>query len=100
MALGSQDMVAERRPDGAVLLRAVRPLAQYPRKLTERLEHWAAQAPERVFVAQRDARGGWRKLIYAQALQQARSIGQYLLEKKLSAERPLVVLSGNDIEHA
>jgi feruloyl-CoA synthase len=27
-------------------------------------------------------------------------VGQYLLEKKLSAERPLVVLSGNDIEHA
>ena len=32
--------------------------------------------------------------------ERARRVGQYLLQKNLSAERPLVVLSGNDIEHA
>jgi feruloyl-CoA synthase len=100
MRLGSQEIVAERRADGAILLRAKRALAPYPRKLTERLEHWAAKAPDRVLFAQRDAGGGWRTLSYAQALSQARRIGAFLLDRGLSAARPLVVLSGNDIEHA
>ena len=73
----------------------------YPDKLTERLEHWASVAPERVLFAQRDAASGWRRLTYAQALGAGAARGRsYLLSKGLSAERPLVVLSGNDIEHA
>jgi len=53
-----------------------------------------------VLFAQRDAAGGWRTLKYGEALEKARTIGQFLLARNLSAERPLVVLSGNDIEHA
>jgi feruloyl-CoA synthase len=52
-----------------------------------------------VLFAQRDG-AGWRTLTYRQALERARRVGEYLLQKKLSPERPLVVLSGNDIEHA
>ena len=100
MRLGKQEPVATRRADGAFILRDRRTLPPYPAKLTERLEHWAAKAPERILLAQRDARGGWRTLTYAKALADARRIGTYLLHKNLSAERPLVVLSGNDIEHA
>ena len=100
MDFGSQEVLAERRADGSVLLRARAPLPGYPARLTDRLEHWAAKAPGRILFAQRDAGGGWRSVTYAQALAQARAIGGYLVKKKLSPERPLVVLSGNDIEHA
>jgi feruloyl-CoA synthase len=98
--LGSQEVLAERRPDGATLLRSPRALARYPRKLTEKLEYWARKAPERVLFAQREPSGAWRGLRYEQAWEKARVVGQYLLDRKLDAERPLVVLSGNDIEHA
>ncbi len=97
---GSQEVVSERRADGAILLRATRPLDAYPRHLVERLRFWAARAPDRVLFAQRDAGGGWRSITYKEALAKARAVGQYLLKKGLSAERPLMVLSGNDIEHA
>jgi feruloyl-CoA synthase len=97
---GTQEILAERRPDGAIVLRAKGELGPYPRHLLERLRHWAHAAPDRVLFAQRDASGGWRTLTYSEALAQAKRIGAYLLRKKLSAERPLVVLSGNDIEHA
>ena len=100
MILGSQEVLAERRADGAVLLRAKARLSEFPRKITEKLEYWAHTAPDRILFAQRGASGGWRRVTYAQALAQARAIGGFLLGKKLSAERPLVVLSGNDIEHA
>ena len=100
MRFGSQEILAERRQDGAILLRATRRLDAYPRHLIERLRFWAARAPERVLFAQRDAAGAWRTITYSQALDSCRKTGSFLLRKNLSAERPLVVLSGNDIEHA
>ena len=99
MRLGTQEIVTERRPDGAILLRARSPLPDFPRKITDRLEHWARRAPERVLFAQRSG-SSWRTLTYGEAREQARRVGAYLLGKNLSAERPLAVLSGNDIEHA
>jgi feruloyl-CoA synthase len=98
--LGPADVLIERRPDGTILLRSPHPLEAYPDKLTQRLEHWAAAAPDRVFVAQRTASGDWRKLSYAQTLAQVRAVAQALLERPVSSERPVAILSGNDIEHA
>ncbi len=98
--LGPRDVVMDRRPDGSILLRSPHPLPPYPTRLTERLEHWAAVAPDRTFLAQRSADGEWRRLSYGEALTQVRRIGTALLERDLSPERPVVVLSGNDIEQA
>jgi feruloyl-CoA synthase len=98
--LGPADVTIERRSDGAILLRSPHPLAPYPEKLTERLVHWAKAAPDRVFLAQRDAAGAWRTLTYGDALTAVRAIAAALLERGLSLDRPVAILSGNDIEHA
>jgi len=98
--LGPADVLVERRSDGAILMRAPHKLPPHPQKLTERLMHWAEIAPDRVFLAQRDAAGGWRTMSYAQTLAAVRSLAAALLQRKLSPERPLAILSGNDIEHA
>src|SRR6185436_10872334 len=90
----------ERRADGTVRLRSSQPLGSYPAKLTERLDYWAGRAPERVFLAQRSPDGGWRRITYAQIRTRARRVAAALLGRGLSAERPVAVLSGNDIEHA
>jgi feruloyl-CoA synthase len=97
--LGPTEVVAERLAGGVIHLRSPHALAPYPRTLTERLEHWAHRDPDRILFAQRNG-DAWRTLSYAQALARAKRVGAALLERKLSAERPLVVLSGNDIEHA
>ena len=44
--------------------------------------------------------GGWRTLTYAETLGAVRGVAQALLDRNLGAERPLVILSGNSIEHA
>jgi feruloyl-CoA synthase len=98
--LGPRDVMVERRPDGTIHLKSPHALPPYPAKLTERLEYWAAAAPERTFLAQRDAAGMWRKITYAQTLEQVRRIGAALIQRDLAPERPLAILSGNDIEHA
>ncbi len=100
VALGATDATFTERPDGSLLVRPTAPLAPYPDRLTDRLVHWATVAPDRRFLAQRDAGGDWRALTYAETLARVRAIGAALLTRGLSAERPIAILSGNDIEHA
>jgi feruloyl-CoA synthase len=98
--LGAAAVTVERRGDGAILMRSPQPLLPYPRNMTERLAHWAKAAPDRIFLAQRDAAGGWRTVTYAQTLERVRAIATALLARNLSPERPIAILSGNDLEHA
>ena len=94
------DTAVRRGSDGVLYLQSRHTLGPYPRRISERLEHWAERAGDRAFLAQRDAASGWRTLTYAEALAAVRRIAAALLERRLSAERPLVILSGNSIEHA
>jgi feruloyl-CoA synthase len=94
------EIETERRADGTTLVRQAGTLGAYPEKLTLRLLHHAATAPDRVFLAEPDGAGGWRRLTYAEALDLVRRLGEALLGFGLSPERPLAILSGNDIEHA
>ena len=98
--LGPADVVVERHSDGTIVMRSPHVLPAYPRMLTERLVHWAKIAPDRIFLAQRDAAGAWRSMSYAQTLAAVRALGAALLARGLNAERPVAILSGNDIEHA
>jgi len=98
--LGAPEVEIERKADGVILMRSPRPLEPYPENLTERLAHWATAAPEHIFLAQRDSAGAWRTRTYAAAYATVRSIAAGLLGRDLSADRPIAILSGNDIEHA
>jgi feruloyl-CoA synthase len=98
--MGALDAVLDRRTDGAIVIRASQDLGRYHATLSEPLEHWAKAAPDRVFLAQRDAQDNWRKLTYAQVFDQVKRIGAALLRRGLSADKPIVILSGNGIEHA
>lgn len=85
---------------GAVHVRVQQDLGEYPARLTDKFKHWAAEAPDRTYMARRDAAGVWRHISYRHAVEYARHIGQGLLNRGLSAERPLLILSDNDLEHA
>ena len=98
--LGRPEMEIDRRADGRIYIRSCEALGDYPLRLTDRLLHWAGHTPDRVFIAARDASGDWREISYAEMLGYARGIGEALLKRGLSAERPVVILSGNDLEHA
>jgi len=90
----------ERKDDGTIYLRPARELGDYPLRLTDRLHHWAEAAPDRVFMAERTAGGGWRQITYAELSTVSRHIASALIKRGLSAERPVVILSGNSIDHA
>jgi feruloyl-CoA synthase len=81
-----------------MVLRSPQPLGAYPRCVGEWLVQWARQAPERVFLAERQG-DAWRKVTYAHALDAARRIGEALLERGLGPDKPLAILSDNSVDH-
>ena len=97
--LGPLDCVVEHKA-GATYVRSPFPLPAYPDKITERLDYWAAHAPNRTVFAERGPEGEWRKLSFLSFRNQVRSIAQALLRRGLSGDRPIAILSGNDLEHA
>ena len=98
--LCAPEVLVDRRADGTLHLKSSRTLPDYPARLTDRLVHWAREAPDRMFMAERDAGGSWRTITYREMLEKVRRIGAALLTRNLSAERPIAILSGNDLEHA
>jgi feruloyl-CoA synthase len=100
ISFGDPAVSIERKSDGTIYLRPKTLLGDYPLRLTDRLHHWAAATPDNVFMAEREAGGAWRKLTYAQLLDASRHIASALLHRGLSAEKPVVILSGNAIDHA
>src|SRR5258708_25130176 len=98
--LGPTDTLVEKRGDGALLMRSPHPLGAYPVRLTERLEQWARVPPTRAFIAQRDARGDWRGINFADTLATVRRLSQALLGRRLPPERALGVLVHHDIRQA
>ena len=93
-------VLVEHRSDGSRVLRSPMPLRAVPDKLGQSLERWAAEAPERTFMAERGANGEWVRLSYAETLARVRAVGTWLLGQNLSVNRPVVVLSDNSVEHA
>ena len=90
---------------GTHYLQAEQALAPYPERLTDRLQQWAQTRPTQTFMARRvkladDSLGDWLHINYTQAWHTARCIAQALINRGLSAERPVVILSENSLEHA
>jgi feruloyl-CoA synthase len=93
------DVRVEPRPDGSLLLRSAEPLHEHPPTVLHSFRAWARQDPGHVLIAERNHDGDWRELTYGDAEQRALAVGQGLLDLGLNADRPLVVLSGNSVDH-
>lgn len=86
--------------DGGLLLRCPVELAPYELSLGEMLRRWGRERPDGRFLAERDGSGGWRELTWAEANQRADAVAQALIDRGLGPERPVMILSGNAIDHA
>jgi len=86
--------------NGGFVLRCTQPLAEYAPRITDYLLEWARKAPGQAFLSQRDDAQIWQHLTYEQALAQARSVGQFLLDKGCDAQNPLLILAENSLATA
>jgi feruloyl-CoA synthase len=99
LTFGPPHVTVERRVDGSMIVKSPEPLGAHPRSMTDWLDHWARAAPDRVFLAER-RNGAWRKVTYAEARDVARRVAQGIIDRGLTPERPIAILSGNSVEHA
>ncbi len=107
---GCVEAWVEDRADGSVIIRSTEALRAYPERLTDCLLQWAKEAPDRSFVARRvpgigassggvSSGGEWQHVSYAQMLQRVQAVAQVLVDLNLSVDRPVAILSDNDIEY-
>jgi feruloyl-CoA synthase len=90
----------EQTPDGGYLLRSPMPLEAYEKSLGAMFRRWVHEVPDRVFLGERNHNSRWRTLTYGEAGRLVDSIAQAMLNRDLGPERPVMILSGNSINHA
>jgi feruloyl-CoA synthase len=94
-------IVADHKADGSIILKSTVPLRASARCVGDWLAHWARQTPDKVFLGERaDVEAPWTTVTYGDALWRVRAAASWILAQRLSAERPLVILSDNSIDHA
>ena len=98
--MGNLTVNLRRTENGTLYVRPVDEIAEVPHSNIAVLDYWAEQTPDAVFIADRLPNGDWRRVTYGEAKRLSRIIAQYILSHDLSPERPLVILSGNSVNHA
>ena len=101
LAFAPAEVDVEPLASGGMVLRSPRPLEPYERHLGEMLQRWARERPEHTFLAERtEAAEGWRQVSYGQGFARSAAIAQSLVDRGLGEDRPLMILSGNSVDHA
>jgi feruloyl-CoA synthase len=93
------DIAMQRRPDGTILLTSRQPPAAWEESVPAVLRARAAAHPDRPLAAQRDDRDQWIPVSYGDARVKADALAQSLIDLGLGPDRPVLVLSGNSVEH-
>jgi feruloyl-CoA synthase len=94
----------DRRADGTIYLNNGHPLKSCPPHMLAPLVKWAAEAPGRVWLAERvpeaPASEGWREMTYAEGLERVRRLAQGFIDAGAGPDAPVMILSSNAIDHA
>jgi feruloyl-CoA synthase len=100
IAYGAPRIVCEKGADGSLHCRSAEALTPHDPSLARLFRSAVERNPGRLFLAERVAGGDWRKLTYEATRPLVDALAQGLIERGLSAERPVMLLSGNGIDHA
>jgi feruloyl-CoA synthase len=100
LTFAPRELSIERRTDGTLMLSSPLELGKCDWRITDFLPTWANAAPDRIFLAQRNANGGWDEITYREAWLQVQAVGQSLIDMGAKPADKLAVLSGNSIENA
>ncbi|QHO74049.1 acyl-CoA synthetase [Bradyrhizobium sp. CCBAU 051011] len=100
LTFAARELSIERRTDGTLVLSSPLELGKCDWRITDFLPSWAGSVPDRIFLAQRNANGGWDEITYSEAWLQVQAVGQSLIDMGAKPADKLAILSGNSIENA
>jgi feruloyl-CoA synthase len=92
-------VTVEHLDDGSVTIASDYPLGDMPRSVPHMLEAAAREHPARNFIGERDMEGEWQFITYGEASAKSDAIASALLARGMGPDTPLMILSGNAIEH-
>lgn len=95
----TRDIALDRRADGTIYMKSQIPLRPFEKHIPAFLDRWAQERPTNVWLAQRNTEGSWETLTYGEGKRKVDSVTQGLLDVT-ETKRPILILSGNSIEHA
>lgn len=99
LAFAKPAPIVLRRNDGTILVRSAHSLDVPQIRIGDWLKQWAAKTPDQTLLAERNEDGAWRRITYREGLDAARRLGASLLKKGLGPACPLLILSGNGVDH-
>ncbi|HXW29553.1 MAG TPA: feruloyl-CoA synthase [Xanthobacteraceae bacterium] len=100
ISYGPVDIACTPRPDGTLVMQSRRTLEPFDANLARMFRRAVERHPERLYLAERAPDGSWAGVTYESAREQVDAIAQALIDRGLSDARPVMILSGNAIEHA
>ena len=100
VSFGTPSLDIKNNKDGTIIIKNLIQPNSWPDNIVQKLIFWAKKTPKKTFLAQRRNSSSWEKLSYDQVLSKVKSISFFLSKQELSENRPLIILSGNDINHA
>lgn len=89
----------ERRDDGSMRVSSPVPLEAHADRVTAWLDAWAERDPARDFLLEREG-DALRRVSYGAMRESVRAAAHGLRLRGASAERPVMILSGNSVAHA
>lgn len=100
IAYAPVSVICENIQSGGCKLRSTQRLETFDPSLANLFRGAVDRYPGRTFIAERNESGNWRTLTYEQVRSIVDSVAQSFIERGIAAECPVLILSGNSIEHA
>ncbi|MDA0240249.1 MAG: AMP-binding protein, partial [Proteobacteria bacterium] len=98
--LAPAEVEIENLDGGGMVLRSPQKLGAYANSVLDYLHRWAAEKPDGIYLADRlDPADAWTTLTYGDALTKVRSLAQSFVDRGLSTENPVMIISDNSIEN-
>jgi feruloyl-CoA synthase len=95
------DLAVERRDDGSIVLRSRIALQEFEPCLPRVLATQAVRLGNKPYLVQRQGpQRTWTPHSYADTKRDTDAIAQWLLDRGIARDRPILILSGNSIAHA
>jgi len=104
LSLAPPGVKVETRDDGTMILRSPYALAECPISVPAMLHRWEKEDPGRLWIAERTAPpvtdAPWRKVTFGEGGDLVRRLGQAFLDRGVTPERPVMLLSDNAVDNA
>ena len=100
ISFGKPVLEVKHEVSGIIKIKNIEQPDEWPVNIILKLLFWAKKKPNNIYLAQRDEHNSWEKLTYKETLKKVKSLSCFLLKQELSENRPLIILSGNDFNHA